>query len=164
MLWNVGCSSQTNCVVDLCGKLLQCVKKVVLDSPGLVYFISDYWILFLTCLMGKWSFLRNSNYKRTVKSILLIKKFLGLVEVTFGLVYASLSLPEWQAVKMTFFALCAVIFFSWSLTPPEIFLIDKYVVVHPLSFDKGVKFSKQCCWIKKTMPDRNLINRMYRLF
>ena len=32
-------------------------------------------------------FLRNSNYKRTVKSILLIKMFLGLVEKTFGLVY-----------------------------------------------------------------------------
>ena len=41
-----------------------------------------------------------------MKSILLIKKFLGLVEVTFGLVYASLSLPKWQAVKMTFFAPC----------------------------------------------------------
>ena len=34
-----------------------------------------------------------------MKSILLIKKFGGLVEVTFGLVNASLSLPEWQAVK-----------------------------------------------------------------
>ena len=28
----------------------------------------------------------------------------GLVEMTFGLVYASFSLPEWQALKMTFFA------------------------------------------------------------
>ena len=28
--------------------------------------------------------------------------FLGLVEMTFGLVYASFSLPEWQALKMTF--------------------------------------------------------------
>ena len=25
-----------------------------------------------------------------------------LVEMTFGLVYASFSLPEWQALKMTF--------------------------------------------------------------
>ena len=30
--------------------------------------------------------------------------FWGLVEMTFGLVYASFSLPEWQALKMTFFA------------------------------------------------------------
>ena len=32
------------------------------------------------------------------------RKILGLVEMTFGLVNASFSLPEWQAVKMTFFA------------------------------------------------------------
>ena len=37
---------------------------------------------------------------------LLIKTFLGLVEMMFGLVSVSFSLPEWQAVKMTFFALC----------------------------------------------------------
>ena len=41
-----------------------------------------------------------------MKSILLIKKVLGLVEMAFGLVYASFSLPEWQAVKMSFFAPC----------------------------------------------------------
>ena len=41
-----------------------------------------------------------------MKSILLIKKFLELVEMMFGLVYANLSLPERQAVKMTFFAPC----------------------------------------------------------
>ena len=39
-----------------------------------------------------------------MKSILLVKKLLGLVEVTFGLVNASFSLPEWQAVKIIFFA------------------------------------------------------------
>ena len=30
----------------------------------------------------------------------------GLVEMLFGLVNASFSLPDWQAVKMTFFAPC----------------------------------------------------------
>ena len=39
-----------------------------------------------------------------MKSILLVKKRLGLVEMTSGLVNASFSLPEQQAVKMTFFA------------------------------------------------------------
>ena len=34
-----------------------------------------------------------------MKSILLVKKSLGIVEMTFGLVNASFSLPEWQAVK-----------------------------------------------------------------
>ena len=32
------------------------------------------------------------------------KNLLGLVEMTSGLVNASFSLPEWQAVKMIFFA------------------------------------------------------------
>ena len=73
----------------------QCAKKVLSDSLGLV---------FVTCQTGKWSILRNSNYRRTVKPITLIKKSWGLVEMTFGLVNASFSLPEWQAVKMTFFA------------------------------------------------------------
>ena len=39
-----------------------------------------------------------------MKSILLVKKRLGLVEMTSGLVNASFSLPERQAVKMTFSA------------------------------------------------------------
>ena len=52
--------------------------------------------------MGKWSSLRNSTYRGTVKSFLLYKKFWGLVEMTFGLVNVSFSLPVWQAVKMTF--------------------------------------------------------------
>ena len=43
-----------------------------------------------------------------MKSILLVKKFLGLVEMTSGLVNASFSLPEWQAVKMIFFAPCLI--------------------------------------------------------
>ena len=43
--------------------------------------------------------------RRTVKSILLVKKFLGLVEMMSGLVNASFSLPEWQAVKI-FLAPC----------------------------------------------------------
>ena len=39
-----------------------------------------------------------------MKSILLVKKLLGLVEMTSGLVNASFGLPEWQDVKMIFFA------------------------------------------------------------
>ena len=35
---------------------------------------------------------------------LLIKMLWGLVEMMFGLVNVCFSLPEWQAVKMTFFA------------------------------------------------------------
>ena len=32
------------------------------------------------------------------------QRVLGLVEMTCGLVHASYSLPEWQAVKLTYFA------------------------------------------------------------
>ena len=39
-----------------------------------------------------------------MKSILPVKKVLGLVEMMAGLVNASFSMPEWQAVKMIFFA------------------------------------------------------------
>ena len=43
--------------------------------------------------------MRNSNNRRTVKSILLIKTFLGLVKMTSELVNAGFRLPKWQAVK-----------------------------------------------------------------
>jgi len=41
-----------------------------------------------------------------VKSILLIKKLLGLAEMMTGLVNARFSLPERQAVKVILFAPC----------------------------------------------------------
>ena len=41
-----------------------------------------------------------------MKSILLVKKHLRLIEMTSALVNDSLSLPAWQAVKMIFFATC----------------------------------------------------------
>ena len=75
---------------------VQHVKKVVSDGPGLVDFaIRLVCILFVTCPTGKRCFLRNLNNRRTVKSILLVRKLLRLVN-------ASFSLPEWQAVKMIF--------------------------------------------------------------
>ena len=41
-----------------------------------------------------------------MRSVLLFEKLLGLVEMTSGLASVSFSLPEWQAVKMIFFAPC----------------------------------------------------------
>ena len=63
---------------------------------------------------GQLMFLRNSINRRTVNSILLVKKDLGLVEITSGLVNARFSLPEWQAVKMIFFAPCIARFY-WEI-------------------------------------------------
>ena len=75
------------------------------NTPGVV----DFAIRLLNSVLNLpdgqvMFFLRNSNKRRTVKSILLIKKLLELVEMTSRLVNASFSLPEWQAVKMIFFA------------------------------------------------------------
>ena len=41
-----------------------------------------------------------------MKLIVLVKKLLGLVKMMSGLVNDSFSLPDWQAVKMIFFAPC----------------------------------------------------------
>ena len=44
-----------------------------------------------------------------MKSILLVKKRQGRVEMTSGIVNASSSLHEWKAIKMIFFAPCIYI-------------------------------------------------------
>ena len=41
-----------------------------------------------------------------MRSMSALQKAFGLVEMTSGLVNVSFSLPEWQAVKMIFFATC----------------------------------------------------------
>ena len=67
-----------------------------------------------------------------MKSILLVKNCLGLVQMTFGQVNASFSLPEWQAVKMIFFAPC---FFTNKLK--EIYhiqLVHKATLTHYVHF------------------------------
>ena len=47
-----------------------------------------------------------------MKSILQVKKLLGLVEMKSGLVNANFSFPEWQGVKMIFFVPCPCRFYS----------------------------------------------------
>ena len=74
------------------------------DSPGPVDFAIGLVNSIFNLPDGQVMFFEESYYRRTVKSILLVKKFFGLVKVTSGLVNASFSLPAWQAVKMIFFA------------------------------------------------------------
>ena len=74
------------------------------DSPGLVDFAIRLVNSIFNLPDGQVMFFEELYYRRTVKSILLVKKFFGLVKVTSGLVNASFSLPAWQAVKMIFFA------------------------------------------------------------
>ena len=87
---------------------MQRAKKVVSDSLGLVDFGIRLVIFVLNLpdrkgfVFGKFKLQKDCN--QSCQS----KRVLGLVEMTFGLVHASYSLPEWQAVKLTFFAPCNV--------------------------------------------------------
>ena len=58
----------------------QSAKKVVSDSPGLVDFAIGVVNSVFNLPDGQVLFLSNSNKGRTVKSILLIKTLLGLVQ------------------------------------------------------------------------------------
>ena len=67
------------------------------DSPGLVGFA-------IGLVNSVMKFFEEFKLQKNCEINLLIKTFLGLVEMMFGLVNVSFSLPEWQAVKMIFFA------------------------------------------------------------
>ena len=75
-------------------------------SPGLVDFAIGQMNSVFNLPDGQVMCFNNSNNRRTVKSVLLVKKLLGLVEMMSEVVNAGFSLPEWQAVKMIFFASC----------------------------------------------------------
>ena len=94
------------CCTEKSTLLLQRAKNVVSDSPGLVDFAIGLVnsILYLPDRQVK--FFEGFKLQKNYDINLLIKTFLGLVEMMFGLVNVSFSLPEWQAVKMTFFAPC----------------------------------------------------------
>ena len=91
--------------------MIQCAKNVVSDSPGLVDFAIGLVIFVLNLPDGQVLFWGgNSNYRRIVINPA-NQRVLGLVEMTCGLLHASYSLPKWQAVKLTFFASCMILFF-----------------------------------------------------
>ena len=83
---------------------MQHAKKVVSDSPGLV----DFAIALVSSVINlpdrQVKVFEEFKLQKYCQINLLIKTFLGLVEMMFGLVHVSFSLPKWQAVKMTFFA------------------------------------------------------------
>ena len=72
----------------------QRAKKVVSDSPGLLDFAIGLVNSVLNLPNGQVKFfVKFQKKKRTVKSILLIKTFLGLLEKMLGL-NVSFSLPN----------------------------------------------------------------------
>ena len=82
----------------------QRAKKVVSDSPGLVDFAIGLVNSVINLPDGQVEFFEEFKLQKNCEINLLIKTFLGLVEMMFGLVDVSFNMPEWQAVKMTFFA------------------------------------------------------------
>ena len=74
------------------------------DSPGLV----DFGIGLVNSVISlpdrQEKFFEEFKLQKNCEINLLIKTFLRLVKMMFGLVNVSFSLPKWQAVKMTYFA------------------------------------------------------------
>ena len=83
---------------------LQRAKKVVSDSPGRVDFAIGLVNSVFNLLDGQVMFFEEFDKQKNCEINSASQKFLGLGEMTSGLVNASFSLPEWQAVKMIFFA------------------------------------------------------------
>ena len=79
----------------------QGAKKVLSDSPGLADVAVGLLNSVLNLTNRRVKFW-NSNYRRTVLNPACSSKFFfGLVEMTFGLVHVSYSLPKRQAVILT---------------------------------------------------------------
>ena len=79
------------------------------DSPGLLDFAIGLVNSVINLPNGQLKFFEEYKLQKKCEINLLIKTFLGLDEMMFGLVNVSFSLPEWQAVKMTFFAPCSIL-------------------------------------------------------
>ena len=62
---------------------------------------------YLTCLVGKRSFSRNSNYSEELLSMLIKISFFRLVEMTFELVHVHLQLAQMTSCKTD--SLCTVV-------------------------------------------------------
>ena len=88
--------------------ITQHAKKVVSDSLGLVDFALRLVSSVINLPDGQVKFFEEFKLLKNFEINLLIKTFLGLVEMTSGLANASFGMPEWQAVKMIFFAPCTI--------------------------------------------------------
>ena len=69
-------------------------KKVLFNSPGLLDFAIGLVNSVINLSDGQVKFFEGFKLQENCEINLLIKTFLGLVEILFGLVNVSLSLPE----------------------------------------------------------------------
>ena len=82
------------------------------DSSGLVDFAIGLVNSVINLPDGQVKFFEEFKLQKNCEINLLVKTFVGLVEMMLELVNASFSLPEWQAVKMIFFAPCMDTFYG----------------------------------------------------
>ena len=69
-------------------------KKVLFNSPGLLDFAIGLVNSVINLSDGQVKFFEEFKLQKNCEINMLIKTFLGLVEILFGLVNVSLSLPE----------------------------------------------------------------------
>ena len=77
---------------------------MVSDNSGLVDFAIGLVNSVINLPDRQVTFFEEFKLQKNCEISLLIKTFLRLVEMMFGLVNVSFSFPEWQAVKLTLFA------------------------------------------------------------
>ena len=82
----------------------QRAKKVLSGSLALVDFAIGLVYFALNLPNGQVKFFEKFKLQKNCNQSCLSKSFLGLVEMTFRLEHATYCMPEWQAVKLTFFA------------------------------------------------------------
>ena len=104
---------------------MQCAKKVVSDSPGIVDFATG---------------LMNSVLNLPVINPAHQKKFFRLYKVTLGLEDSSYSLPEWQTVKLTFFAPWVMLLVVGESPAPALYCSSSMLTYfHYVICDRSVK-------------------------
>ena len=69
-------------------------KRIVSDSPGLVDFAIGLVNSVINLSDGQVNFFEEFKLQKNREINVPVKTFLGLLEMMFGLVYASFSLPE----------------------------------------------------------------------
>ena len=106
MIWREKKFIQVSGRFDLWRVRVQRTKKVVSGSLGLVDFAIGLVNSVVSLPDRQVMFFEEFEWQKNCEINSANQEVFGLVEMTSGLVNASFSLSEWQAVKMIFFAPC----------------------------------------------------------
>ena len=106
--------------------------------------------------MGKYCFLRKFKLQKDCYQSGQSKRVLGLVEVTCRLIHAIYSVPEWQAVKLIFFAPCRLdgVFISYFTTGLSLIKMNICQCNYTSLISSIIIFSDNFCFPISTQPIR----------